>query len=65
MGPSTTILPYPYVSSYMIYSVLKATMDMLGLRGGRMRLSLLDLKEEDKRELERIVFEKLGLSRIK
>mgnify|MGYP000518803278 FL=1 len=65
MGPSTTILPYPYVSSYMIYGVLKATMDMLGLRGGHMRLPLLDLKEEDKRELERIVFEKLGLSRIK
>jgi len=64
-GPSTTILPYPYVSSYMVYGVLKATMDMLGLRGGHMRLPLLDLKEEDKKELERIVFEELGLSKIK
>jgi 4-hydroxy-tetrahydrodipicolinate synthase len=63
-GPSTTILPYPYVSSYMIYAVMKATMDMLGLRGGRMRLPLLDLKEEDRKELERIVFEVLKLERI-
>jgi len=30
--------------------VLKATMDMLGLKGGLMRLPLLDLKEEDKKE---------------
>ncbi|MEM2588070.1 MAG: dihydrodipicolinate synthase family protein [Candidatus Bathyarchaeia archaeon] len=64
-GPSTTILPYPYISSYMVYAVMKATMDMLGLRGGHMRLPLLDLKEEDKRELEKIVFEKLGLKKMK
>lgn len=64
-GPSTTILPYPYVSSYMIYAVMKTTMDMLGLKGGHMRLPLLDLKEEDKRELEKIVFEKLGLTKVK
>ncbi|MBS7634577.1 dihydrodipicolinate synthase family protein [Candidatus Bathyarchaeota archaeon] len=64
-GPSTTILPYPYVSSYMIYAVMKATMDMLGLKGGRMRLPLLDLKEEDRKELEKIVFEKLGLEKVK
>jgi dihydrodipicolinate synthase/N-acetylneuraminate lyase len=48
----------------MIYAVMKATMDMLGLRGGRMRLPLLDLKEEDRKELERIVFEVLKLERI-
>jgi len=64
-GPSSTILPYPYVSSYMIYAVMKSTMDMLGLKGGRMRLPLLDLKEEDKKELEKIVFEKLRLNKIK
>jgi 4-hydroxy-tetrahydrodipicolinate synthase len=64
-GPSTTILPYPYVSSYMIYAVMKSTMDMLGLKGEHMRLPLLDLKEEDKKELEKIVFEKLGLTKIK
>ena len=61
-GPSTAILPYPYVSSYMIYAIIKSTMDMLGLKGGHMRLPLLDLKEEDKKELEKIIFEKLELS---
>jgi len=64
-GPTTTILPYPYVSSYMIYGVMKSTIDMLGLKGGRMRLPLLDLKEEDEKELEKIVFEKLDLSKVK
>jgi len=64
-GPSTTILPYPYVSSYMIYGVMKATMDMLGLKGGHMRLPLLDLKEEDKKELEKIVFETLELDKVR
>jgi len=38
-------------------------MDMLGLKGGHMRLPLLDLKDEDKKDLERIVFEKLGLTK--
>ena len=64
-GPSTTVLPYPYVSSYMIYGVMKATMDMLGLTGGHMRLPLLDLEDEDKKELEKIVFERLKLAKIK
>ncbi|MEM2849975.1 MAG: dihydrodipicolinate synthase family protein, partial [Candidatus Bathyarchaeia archaeon] len=64
-GPSTTILPYPYVNSYMIYAVMKATMDMLGLRGGRMRLPLLDLKKEDRKELERVVFELLRLEKVR
>jgi 4-hydroxy-tetrahydrodipicolinate synthase len=64
-GPSTSILPHPYVSSYMIYAVMKATMDMLGLKGGHMRLPLLDLKEEDKKELARIIFENLGLGWVK
>jgi len=64
-GPSTTILPYPYVGSYMIYGVYKATMDMLGLAGGYMRLPMLDLKDEDKEELEKIIFEEWGLTKIK
>jgi dihydrodipicolinate synthase/N-acetylneuraminate lyase len=42
---------------------MKSTMDMLGLKGGHMRLPLLDLKDEDKKDLERIVFEKLGLTK--
>jgi len=64
-GPSTTILPYPYIGSYMLYGVMKATMDMLGLCGGCMRLPLLDIKDEDKKELEEIVFEKLKLNKVK
>jgi 4-hydroxy-tetrahydrodipicolinate synthase len=64
-GPSTTILPHPYVSSYMIYAVIKSAMDMLGLHGGHMRLPLLDLKDEDKKELEKLVFEKLKLKKVK
>ncbi|MEM2888963.1 MAG: dihydrodipicolinate synthase family protein [Candidatus Bathyarchaeia archaeon] len=64
-GPSTAIMPYPYMSSYMILGVIKATMDMLGLKGGHVRLPLLDLKEEDKKELEKIIFEKLKLTKIK
>ena len=64
-GPSTTILPYPYVGSYMIYGVYKATMDMLGLAGGYMRLPMLNLKDEDKEELEKIIFEEWGLTKIK
>jgi len=63
-GPSTTILPYPYVSSYMIYGVYKAAMDMLGLAGGYMRLPMLNIKDEDKKELEKILFEKWNLTRI-
>ncbi|MFB0522372.1 MAG: dihydrodipicolinate synthase family protein [Candidatus Bathyarchaeia archaeon] len=64
-GPSTTILPYPYVGSYMIYGVYKATMDMLGLVGGHMRLPLLDIKDQDKKELEKIIFEKWKLTKVK
>ncbi|MEM2154212.1 MAG: dihydrodipicolinate synthase family protein [Nitrososphaeria archaeon] len=64
-GPSTTILPYPYVSSYMMFGVMKAAMNILGLRGGYMRLPMLDIKEEDKRELEKILLEKLELKKIK
>ena len=64
-GPSTTILPYPYASSYMIYGVMKATMDILGLTGGHVRLPLLDLKQKDKKELEKLVFERLKLTKVK
>ena len=64
-GPSTTILPPPYVEHYMFYSVMKATADILGLRGGTMRLPLVNLKDEDKKKLEDIVFNKLGLKEIK
>ena len=64
-APSTTILPYPYTGSYIMFSVMKATMDILGLRGGHMRLPLVDLKKEDKMELERVVLDRLKLTRIK
>ncbi|RLE47310.1 MAG: hypothetical protein DRJ31_09040 [Candidatus Methanomethylicota archaeon] len=64
-GPSTTILPPPYVDHYLVYSVMKATMDMLGLHGGSMRLPLVNLKEEDVKALEDVVFNKLGLKKIR
>jgi len=64
-GPSTTILPYPYVGSYMMFGVMKAAMDILGLKGGHMRLPLLDISEEDKKELEKILLEKLELKKVK
>lgn len=64
-GPTTTVLPYPYISSYMVYGVMKSTMDMLGLRGGPVRLPLLDIGDEDKRELEKIVLEQLSLKKIR
>ena len=63
-GPSSTILPYPYIGSYMVFGVMKATMDLLGLSGKHTRLPLLDIKEEDKVELKRIVFDVLGLSKL-
>lgn len=64
-GPSTTTLPYPYVSSYMTFGVMKAAMNILGLKGGYMRLPMLDIKEEDRNELEKILLEKLELKKIK
>lgn len=39
-------------------------MDMLGLHGGHVRLPLINISDEDKEELEKVVFEKLGLSKI-
>ena len=41
-----------------------STMDMLGLHGGHVRLPLINISDEDKEELEKVVFEKLGLSKI-
>jgi 4-hydroxy-tetrahydrodipicolinate synthase len=63
-GPSTTILPYPYLSSYMVFGVMKASMDLLGLHGEHTRLPLLDIGEEDKKELQGILFQKLGLTKV-
>ncbi|MCS7112431.1 MAG: dihydrodipicolinate synthase family protein [Nitrososphaerota archaeon] len=62
-GPSTSILPPPYIQGYMVYAVIKAAMDIIGLRGGRVRLPLLDLKREDRKHLERILFEDLFLEK--
>jgi len=64
-GPSSTILPHPYIDQYMVYSVIKNTMNILGLRGGRMRLPLTDISKEDVEELKDIVFNKLKLSPVK
>ncbi len=64
-GPSTTILPHPYIDQYMVYSVIKNSMNILGLRGGRMRLPLTDISKDDIEELKAILFNKLGLTKIK
>jgi len=40
-------------------------MDMLGLAGGYMRLPMLNIKDEDKKELEKILFEKWNLTKVK
>lgn len=64
-GPTTTILPYPYDSSYMVFGVDKAAMDLVGLVGGHMRLPLLDIGKEDKKELESILFDKLQLKKVR
>jgi len=63
-GPTTSILPEPYVQSYMIYGVIKAAMDIIGLRGGSVRLPLINISDEDKKELEKILFEVFKLEKI-
>jgi len=62
-GPTTSILPEPYVQSYMIYGVIKAAMDILGLNGGSVRLPLINISDEDKKELEKILFDVFGLQK--
>ena len=64
-GPSTTILPYPYVDNYIEFSVTKVSMDILGLRGGFMCLPLVNISEEDRKELEKVLLEDLGLQKIR
>ena len=61
-GPSSAILPHPYIDQYMVYSVIKHTMNLLGLKGGRVRLPLTDISKEDIEELKDIVYNKLKLS---
>jgi len=64
-GASTTILPPPYADYYMVYTVIKVTMDLIGLKGGSVRLPLINLDDDDKRRLEDIIFAKLGLKKIR
>jgi len=63
-GPSTTILPYPYSQDAFYISVVKATMNILGLVGGVSRAPLVNLKPEDVKLLEDVVFNKLKLQKI-
>ncbi len=64
-GPSTGILQHPYTTSYIYMSIRKAAMDLVGLKGGNMRLPLVNLKEEDKAELSKVLFDMLGVKRVK
>ncbi len=63
-SPSTTILSPPYMDSSLWLSFEKASMDILGLSGGKVRSPLTDLKEEHKGELRKIILEKLNLTPV-
>lgn len=63
-GPSTSVLQPPYTTSYIYMSVRKAAMNILGLKGGYMRLPLVNLKDEDLVELKKILTEEMGLKPI-
>ena len=52
-GPDTAILGL--YGGYMIYAAMKASMDIVGLRGGEVRLPLVGLNEEEKAELRDIL----------
>ncbi len=64
-GPSTAILQPPYTTSYIYMSIRKASMNLLGLRGGSMRLPLVNLRDEDIAELKDILLNKLGLKMVR
>ena len=54
-GPSTSVMPPPYIEGYMVYSVIKTAMNFLGLRGGCVRLPLTELSEEDRSRLKEVL----------
>jgi len=60
-GPTTTILPTGYTTSYMWLSVVKEAMNLIGLCGGAPRLPILPLTEKEKEELARVLTD-MGLS---
>lgn len=62
-GPSTTILPMGFASSYMWIGVMKEAMNIIGLKGGKPRLPLLSLTNDEKKELK-IVLEKIGVTKL-
>jgi len=64
-GPHTAVMQPPYTTSYIYMSVRKAAMNILGLRGGYMRLPLINLRDEDVNELRKILIEEMGLKPIK
>ncbi|GBC75054.1 4-hydroxy-tetrahydrodipicolinate synthase [archaeon HR06] len=63
-SPSTTILPPPYMDSTLWLSFQKASMNILGLKGGKPRLPIRELKEEHIKGLREILIEKLNLKPI-
>ncbi len=54
-GPETAIPGAYGAGGYMIYAVMKASMDIVGLRGGEVRLPLVGLNKEEKDELSFIL----------
>jgi len=62
-GPSTTILPVGFVTSYMWIGIMKEAMNIVGLKGGKPRLPLLGLNKNERKELESIL-EKIGVNKL-
>jgi len=54
-GPDTAIPDVSGAGGYMIYPVMKASMDIVGLRGGDVRLPLVNLTKEEKDELKDVM----------
>lgn len=60
-GPACTETGGPYL--FIRYSVIKTAMDFVGLRGGIARRPTLNITEDEKQELRRILT-KMGMKRI-
>ena len=54
---SISIIPECLRTNYMYMGIGKAAMDLVGLRGGPLRLPMEDLADEEKQELKRVLKE--------
>ena len=58
---TTSVLPPQLTRSYVYLAVRKAVMPLVGLSGGKTRLPIMPITEEEKQELK-MVLERIGLS---